>query len=218
MWLGALLALLLPVTLFTSVTETDERVLVSVPYRSQVDGSPYASANCGPVSVAMVLEHFGIHATSWDVRVRAMQAQGSWTDSEGGYSHSYGVFIQHLATVVQGYGLRTYGLWQREGTHVSDVRQWDAAAMRQALRDGHPVIVQVNYRTLPGREDIAYFGDHYMVVHGFEDGSFVYSDPMDRAGGGPSRLIAEGDLMRAMQRASNPRAAFAIYPRPSPND
>src|SRR5438876_1238274 len=33
---------------------------IKVPYRSQLDGAPYAAANCGPTATGMVLESFGI--------------------------------------------------------------------------------------------------------------------------------------------------------------
>ena len=33
----------------------EDGVLIRLPYRSQIDDSPYARANCGPASLAMVL-------------------------------------------------------------------------------------------------------------------------------------------------------------------
>src|SRR5205085_4775825 len=39
-------------------------VWLKVPYRSQLDGTPWASANCGPVGVAMILEAHGVRAQS----------------------------------------------------------------------------------------------------------------------------------------------------------
>jgi uncharacterized protein YvpB len=207
-------ALVASVALFLSAEVPAESVLLDVPYRSQLDGSPYETANCGPTSVAMLLAFHGIDASPWEIRVRAMQAQDSWVDSEGGYSDDYGVFIHHLATVAESYGLRTEGLWHREGFRIDRLREWQPADVRNALRVGHPVVVQVRYQSLPERSEVPYSGDHYIVVHGAEAGEFIYSDPYDRRGGGPGRIMTEEELARAMSEASIPRAAFAVYAPP----
>ena len=52
-----------------------------------------------------------------------------------------------------------------------------------------------------------------MVVHGLAGDQFVYSDPMDRQGGGPGLVISESDLLTAMSHARAPRAAFGLYRR-----
>src|SRR5215216_502581 len=52
----------------------DEHVL-QLPYRSQLDGSPYAGANCGPTSLSMMLAYYGIEASPWELRVKSMKAQ-----------------------------------------------------------------------------------------------------------------------------------------------
>jgi hypothetical protein len=63
----------------------------------------------------MVLAYYGVDASTWDLCVRAMQAQHLWTSDDGGYSDSYGVFVYNLATVAEGMGLRVEDLWTREG-------------------------------------------------------------------------------------------------------
>jgi hypothetical protein len=210
-WAAALAALALVVATAGPVHAADEAFALDVPYRSQLDGSAYAAANCGPTSVSMVLHYYGIQVSPWDARVSAMKAQGSWVTDEGGYSHGYGVFIHHLATVAEREGLRTRGLWHREGFRIDRLNQWTAADLRNALRDGLPVIAQVRYRSLPGRAGSPFSGDHYVVVHGVSGDGFVYSDPLDRDGGGPARLIAADALEQAMERATAARAAFAVY-------
>ena len=97
-----------------SASHGDGQVL-HVPYRSQLDGSAYAQANCGPAALAMVLAYYGIDDSLWSLRVQAMQAQHSWVDDDGGYSDGYGVFVYNLAAVGESLGLRADGLWQREG-------------------------------------------------------------------------------------------------------
>ena len=195
-------------------TSGPEGTVLEVPYRSQLDGSAYQAANCGPTSVAMALAYFGVDASLWEVRVRAMIQQGSWVSDEGGYSDDYGVFIHHLSDVVEGYGLRTQGLWRREGARLDRLRGWSADDIRRSVAAGQPVVAQVRYGSLPERGG-SYRGDHYVLVHGFRGDAFVYSDPLDRGGGGPGVTIAEGDLLRAMDDASAPRSAFAVYARPA---
>ncbi len=79
--------------------------VLDVPYRNQLDGSAYAMANCGPTSLAMVLAYYGIDASPWDLRVKAMQIQHSWVGDDGGYSDGYGVFVYNLASVAETMGV-----------------------------------------------------------------------------------------------------------------
>jgi hypothetical protein len=184
---------------------TDEQTL-SVPYRSQLDGSPYARANCGPTALSMVLAYYGIDASPWDLRVRSMIAQHSWVDDDGGYSDRYGVFVYNLATAAETFGMRADGLWLREGNHVDRLRAWQAGDLRKEIDRGRPIIVQVLYRELPGNWRSRVQEDHYVVVHGTFGTDFVYSDPLD----GPAQLISETDLLRAMSDSSSPLTGFAL--------
>jgi uncharacterized protein YvpB len=173
-------------------------VWLRVPYISQLDGSPWAGANCGPTSVAMVLEAHGLPASPAEVRRQVMALQGTPN------CHDCGAYIQHLAGAVEAYGLSTFGLYQEQGR----LRRWTLEELRSALRAGHPVIPQVKYRLLPGREDAAYYGDHYIVLTGVLDDAFLYNDPIDD-GPGYGRLIAGEQLRRAMAASDFPFAAFA---------
>jgi uncharacterized protein YvpB len=184
--------------------------LLEVPYRDQLDGSAYAWANCGPTSLSMALAYHGIAASPWDLRIKAMQAQQSWVDDEGGYSDSYGVFVYNLATVAEGMGVRTSGLWKREASRIDRLREWQAADLRREIQADHPVIVQVAYRALPRNHGSVVEADHYIVIHGITDADFVYSDPLGLPNGGPGRIISEADLMQAMAEASTPRVGFAV--------
>jgi hypothetical protein len=188
---------------------SDAHVL-DVPYRSQLDGSAYALANCGPTALSMVLAYYGVDSSSWDLRVRAMKAQHSWVSDDGGYSDSYGVFVYNLATVAEVMGLRVDGLWAREGGRVDRYRPWQPTDLRRAIQADHPVIVQVAYRALPQHAASTALDDHYIVVHGTLDGDFVYSDPLGVGSNGPSLQISEHDLMAAMGQAATPRAGFAL--------
>lgn len=204
-WLGLIAGALL----FLS---PQEQVMLDVPYRDQLDGSRYALANCGPTSLAMVLDYYGIDASLWDLRVRAMRAQHSWVDDEGGYSDSYGVFVYNLAAVAESFGLRAEGLWAHEGSRIDHLREWQPDDLRRVLHKGHPAIVQVQYGALPGRDGSSVRVDHYLVIHGLVGRDFVYNDPLGSSGG-PNMTISEDDLFHAMSRASTPRVGFALYKR-----
>ena len=188
---------------------SDAHVL-DVPYRNQLDGSTYALANCGPTALSMALAYYGVDASTWDLRVRAMKAQHSWVSDDGGYSDSYGVFVYNLGTVAEGMGLHVDGLWVREGGRVDRLHLWQPTDLRRAIQADHPVIVQVEYRALPMHSASTTLDDHYIVVHGTIDGDFVYSDPLGLGSGGPGLQISERDLMAAMGQASPPRAGFAL--------
>jgi hypothetical protein len=183
-----------------------EGQVLPVPYRSQLDGSAYAQANCGPTALAMVLAYYGIDDSLWSLRVQAMQAQHSWVDDEGGYSDGYGVFVYNLAAVGESLGLRAEGLWRREGNKPDRLYEWRAADLRRHIEAGRPVILQVHFRMLPGNLSSRFAEDHFIVVHGTVGSDFVYSDPLR----GSELTIGEGDLVRAMEAAENPRVGFTL--------
>jgi hypothetical protein len=173
-------------------------VWLRVPYLSQLDGTPWAAANCGPTSVAMILEAHGVRAQPTDVRRDVMALQGTQNCSE------CGSFIESLAGATEKHGLRAMGLTGDDGK----LRRWSMDDVRAALRSGHPVLPQVMYRQLPGREDVPYWGDHYIVVTGIAGDFFLYNDPIDD-GPGYGRLIHADQLRRAMAASDFPFAAFA---------
>ena len=182
------------------LAEGRPEIWVRVPYRSQLDGTAYASANCGPASVAMALEAFGKTEAPSAVRAAALALQGM-PDCD-----DCGLFIQHLATVAEASGVPTHGLRGAEDSF----RRWSVDDVRTALRAGQVVIPQVKYRRLPGRGSSGFGGDHYVVLTGIRGDQFVYNDPMDHDGSGYGRLISAEALATAMADSSFPRVAFAV--------
>jgi hypothetical protein len=181
-----------------------------LPFRSQLDGAPYALSNCGPTALGMALAYYGVDASSWELRVRAMQIQHSWLDDDGGYSDRYGVFVYNLGAVAESYGLRVDGLWRYEAGHVDRLREWQPTDLRRELGLGRPVIVQVKYRALPGHRGSRASDDHYIVLHGFIGDDFVYSDPMGSDPSAAWLVISTADLTAAMEQAATPRVGFAL--------
>jgi peptidase C39-like protein len=201
-WLALVASLLL--------SGSAESHVFEVPYRNQLDGSPYALANCGPTALSMAIAYYGIDASPWDLRVASMKAQHSWVTDEGGYSDRYGVFIYNLASVAEGLGVHADGLWSRDGARTDRLHQWQPDELRREIAASHPVIVQVEYRALPDHARSRALDDHYLVLHGTVGSDFVYSDPLGIDDSSPEKQISEIDLTVAMLGASAPRAAFAL--------
>lgn len=175
---------------------------LKVPYHSQIDGTGYADANCGPTSLAMALEAFGISDTQGNLRAAALKIQGM----DG--CDDCGTYLGVLAKVVEAKGLRAFNLKDDPDT----LHHWTVDEVRAQLQDGHVVIPQVQFRQLPGRETSPYWGDHYIVVTGLSGSSFLYNDPVDSDGRGYGRLITAEQLARAMDAAHDEYAdaAFAV--------
>jgi hypothetical protein len=171
---------------------------VFAPYRSQMDGSPYAAANCGPTAVGMAMEAFGVSLPGRQVRAAALDAQHI-------YGNGVGTLITALAAVAQQQGLSVAGLYDGGGVH-----RWSLDDIRAQVQQGHPVVVQVRYRSLPGRGGAYYFGDHYILVTGVVTAGFLYNDPMDIDGVGWDRVIS-ADRLRTAMNASDQRYAYAAF-------
>ena len=170
---------------------------VFAPYRSQLDGSPYAPANCGPTAAGMALEAFGVSVPARQLRAAALDAQHM-------YGNGVGTLITALAQVVQDNGLSAMDLRDEAG----GLRRWTLDDIRAHVRQGHPVIVQVRYRSLPGRGGVYYFGDHYILVTGVVGDGFLYNDPIDIDGLGWDREIS-GTALRVAMNASDSRYAYS---------
>ncbi|MFN8522598.1 MAG: C39 family peptidase [Chloroflexota bacterium] len=171
-----------------------------VPYLSQLDGTRYADANCGPTVVTMALLAFGVDANQKPIREEAMALQ----QTPG--CDDCGVFIHHLAAIIEGKGVPASGLRDPNG----QMRKWSMDDVRRELLAGRLVVPEVRYRLLPRRAASRYGGDHYIVLSGVLGDRFIYNDPADSDGSGYARLIAADVLDRAMANSNAPSAAFAI--------
>ena len=50
-------------------------VRINVPYRTQLDGSDFAAANCGPTVLGMALESFGVNMPQPDLRGQVLDTE-----------------------------------------------------------------------------------------------------------------------------------------------
>jgi hypothetical protein len=172
---------------------------VFAPYRSQLDGSPYAEANCGPTAIGMALDAFGISVSSRQLRAQALDVQHM-------YGNGVGTLLTALAQVVEDNGLQTLDLRDNSG----GLTRWSLDQIRAHVNAGHPVVVQVRYRYLPGRGGAYYFGDHYILVTGVVGDGFLYNDPIDIDGLGWDRVIS-GPALRTAMNASAAQYAYAAF-------
>ncbi len=174
-------------------------IWLATPYRSQFDGSPAEAANCGPASVGMALDSFGVGVTTTELRAQAMRLQGT-------SGPDVGVAIEFLEGVVERHGMRGYDL----GPGRDSFRRWSLDDVRRHLQMGHPVIPQLRFRQMPGRGASDYYEDHYVVITGVLGEDFIYNDPVDVDGPGYGRLMSAGALTRAWGSSLYPFAAFAV--------
>jgi hypothetical protein len=176
-------------------------VRLTVPYRSQLDGSAFASSNSGPVAVAMALAAFGRDVPTAELRNLANRLQPA-PDASGRLA------IDVVAALVERQGLRPVDLFASSG----QLARWRLEDVRHHLRAGHPVIPRLRYRLVPGNDTYAATYDQFVVITGFEGSRFFYNDPIpgrDQTGD----FWIEGDVLeRAWAASDAPYAAFAVRP------
>ncbi|MGI5835515.1 MAG: C39 family peptidase [Chloroflexota bacterium] len=173
-------------------------VWIQLPYRTQLDGSPAATANCGPASIGMILEYLGVASTNAELRSVAHRLQGTSGDDTG-------FAIEYLQSAVELLGMRGYDLYSG-----SDLKKWSLDDLRRHILDGRPVVPQLRFHMMPGRDSSDYWEDHYVVLCGVQGEDFIYSDPTDIDGPGYGRLISAKQLEQAWSTSYCPFAAFAV--------
>ncbi len=171
---------------------------LKVPYRTQLDGSRSADANCGPTSVGMVLQFFRLTVPTEEVRTLADRLQGT-SDPDGGFA------IEYLYDAVERFGLKGMDLMSGK-----KLKKWTLDDVRKHIVQGHPVIPQLRFRSMPGRENSDYGDDHYVVLTGTRGDDFIYNDSIDVDGPGYGRLISADDLKHAWGASYFPFAGFAV--------
>jgi len=182
---------------YPATTQVDA-LRIHVPYRTQLDGSPWEGANCGPTTLGMGLEALGIEVSSAQLRREVLDAQGLW-------GNDVGVYMEALARVGAGHGARVLDLFQGRA-----LKRWSLDDIRAHLHAGQPVILQVRFRALPGHQGAPYYGDHFIIVTGLVGDDFLYNDPIDSDGLGYDRLMTPAELQRAMN-ANDRKYAYAGF-------
>jgi len=177
-----------------------------VPFRTQKDGGRWQTSNCGPATLGMLLDGFGIadQATD-DLRIRAHTYQGT-------LGMRTGTGLDHVAHVGEDLGIRPHGLYTSDGAFHS----WEITDIVAELRQGRPVMPLVRLYLVPGYEGLAPRWGHYILLTGLGPEGFYFSDSLKTdAVAGTSGLISERQLASAMAASHIPGQAVAFSgPRP----
>lgn len=182
-------------------TAGSETFILNVPFRSQYDNSPYQYANCGPASLGMVLEAYGVNVPNGQLRALADQIQGT-----SGYDD--GVALDTLVAIAHQAGLKTVGLSTPDGHY----RRWTMGDLILSVRHGYPVITLVHYASLPGHAGSSSTSDHYVVVVGVTPRGFVINDPAYGGQDGAHLLLQPDQLLTAWRDAAIQSQAAAFLP------
>jgi Peptidase_C39 like family len=177
-----------------------------LPFRTQKDGGPWQTSNCGPAALGMVLDAFGMTGQATDdLRFRAHTYQGT-------VGMRTGTALQHVAHVAEDYGLSSVGLMAGGDTF----HHWTVGEISDELRRGHPVMPLVRLYLVPGYEGMAPRWGHYILITGIAPGGFYFSDPLKTDPvAGISGLISPQQLERAIEGSHIPRQATAFAgPKP----
>jgi hypothetical protein len=170
------------------------------PYLTQMDGSTYAGGNCGPAALAMALGRFGHVESVPAVREWINHRTGDWSVESGTSWHS-------LKSAAEARGFRVKTPFGDNG----HARSWTIDEVLSEAAAGHPVIVLVKYRTLPGHERASWWGDHYVTILGqTSDGRIVYHDPAFHSVAGAYRTINRDHFNDAWVRTSTGLRATAM--------
>jgi LysM repeat protein len=169
-----------------------------LPFLNQFDGSAYAATDCGPASVAMVIDfETSEHLTPLQARQAIIKLPG------GGYAANpnSGTAIQDLGRLARAHGLETY---PGDGPASTG---WGPERLRKHLDQGHPVIVLTRVGYLPGYTPGTPI-DHYIVLTGTTPSGYVYQDPALSNGAG--RTITVKQLQVAQSASSVPGQGMAF--------
>jgi len=177
------------------------RFRLVVPFRTQKDGSRWQTSNCGPATLGMVLDGFGVIGQDTDdLRFRAHTYQGT-------VGMRTGTALEHIAHVAEDLGLKAVGLMNADGAF----RHWTVDDVDRELRTGRPVMPLVRLYLVPGYEGMASRWGHYILVTGIAPDGFTFSDSLKTdPGAGTSGIISPQQLSRAIEGSHMPGQAVAF--------
>jgi hypothetical protein len=177
----------------------DALLWLGVPSRTQYDGTPFQSANCGPSALGMILEAYGLRLPTAQLRDYSNYLQGT-------YGYDDGIALDYLAQIGKRANLNPVGLYRAEGGY----RRWTVEDVRASVLKGYPVIALVVYRNLPGSGGYGGNINHYVVISGLLGNDFLYNDSAFGGGGAKALVITPDELERAWAGADIPRHAVAF--------
>jgi hypothetical protein len=194
----ALAALISILATSTTWANGPSEMVLPVPHRTQSDGSIWASSNCGPAAIAMVLESFGLNVSTSKLRNRANQLLGIADPNSG-------TRVQDLARIVQEHGLSV-----KRPFEGGRVKRWTLEEVRTELQFGRPMVIQVYYPLLPNHRKNPIATDHYIVLVGLSGDEFIFNDSADRDSPGFQQKITAEELTNAWKASQFPFAGFSV--------
>jgi hypothetical protein len=172
-----------------------------VPFRTQKDGGRWQTSNCGPATLGMLLDGFGLGGRETDdLRLQMHTYQGT-------VGMRTGIGLEHVAHVAEDHGVGTHGLYAADGSY----RRWDVAEIVAALRQGRPVMPLVRLYLVPGHESLAPRWGHYILLTGLAPDGLYFSDSLKTdPQAGSSGIISERQLASAIAASHIPGQAVAF--------
>jgi hypothetical protein len=172
----------------------------AVPYVTQFDGTPWEGSNCGIASIAMVLGAF-------DITIPTVQIRKSIISITGDPSYDAGVAWDPLVKLAWRHDFPVNGPNNPDGS----LRHWYLEELDAESRMGRPSILLVHYRSLPGHEQAAWWGDHYVLFLGLTaNGDVIYHDPAFRGSAGAYRVTDRATFERAWTNTMSGQQRTAI--------
>ena len=183
----------------TRLASTHFRLVV--PFRTQKDGGRWQTSNCGPATLGMLLDGYGIVGQETDdLRFRMHTYQGT-------VGMRTGTGLEHVAQVAKDIGLTAHEMYTPDGSY----RRWQVADIAEQLRLGRPVMPLVRLYLVPGYENLAPRWGHYILLTGIAPDGFYFSDSLKTdPGAGVSRVITEQQLAAAISASHIPGQAVAF--------
>lgn len=129
-------------------------VNLPVPYKSQWDNDAQGTQNdCGPASIAMILNYYGEKLTTDDVFKKTGAGSGL-------------IGIPQMVKAIEAFGYTTFRKTQS-----------DVATLKSYLDQNLPVIALVHYGSLGNTvQDKTFKGGHFFVVVGYRDDGYFVND------------------------------------------
>ena len=171
----------------------EQQSWLTVPYRTQFDGTQYEDGNCGPAALGMMMAYYGQWWSTDELRRSVNKSTGYW-GLDGGSDW------ESLVYAAKVHGFSAKGLYGGPKKY----RKWTIDELVQEVQQGRPVMLLVRYRSLPGHESQGWAGDHYIVFLGLNsNGDVIYHDSAFRGTSqGAYRTMSKDRLLRAWGNTS----------------
>jgi hypothetical protein len=126
----------------------------NVPYKSQWDADAVKSRNdCGPASIAMILNYYGENLTTDQVFEKTGAGQGL-------------INLDQMVKAIKAFGYE-----------VEVKYECTPESLRALIDHDLPPIALVHYGSLQSRQDQSFSGGHFFAVVGYRDDVYFVNDP-----------------------------------------